>query len=61
VRQRFGGRALRHEIVGQRGDVADDALQVIREAGVRHIWSTDCIAHESNVVSIAALLAEALQ
>jgi len=28
---------------------------------VRHIWSTDCIAHESNVVSIAALLAEALQ
>ena len=40
---------------------ADDALQVIRETGVRHIWSTDCIAHESNVVSIAALLAEALQ
>ena len=40
---------------------ADDALQVIREAGVRHIWSTDCIAHESNVVSIAAILAEALR
>jgi ribose-phosphate pyrophosphokinase len=40
---------------------ADDALQVIREAGVRHIWSTDCIVHESNVVSIAATLAEALQ
>jgi ribose-phosphate pyrophosphokinase len=40
---------------------ADDALQVIREAGVRHVWSTDCIAHESNVVSIAAMLAEALQ
>lgn len=40
---------------------AEDALQVIREAGVRHIWSTDCIAHESNVVSIAAMLAEALQ
>ncbi len=40
---------------------ADDALQVIREAGVRHIWSTDCIAHESNVVSIAAMLAEALR
>ncbi len=40
---------------------ADDALQVIREAGVRHIWSTDCIAHESNVVTIASVLAEALQ
>lgn len=40
---------------------ADDALQVIRQAGVRYIWSTDCIAHESNVVSIAAILAEALR
>jgi len=40
---------------------ADDALQVIREAGVRHIWSTDCIAHESNVVSITAMLTEALR
>jgi ribose-phosphate pyrophosphokinase len=39
---------------------ADDALQVIREAGVRHVWSTDCIAHESNVVSIAALLARSV-
>lgn len=39
---------------------AEDALQVIGEAGVRHIWSTDCIAHESNVVNIAAMLAEAL-
>jgi ribose-phosphate pyrophosphokinase len=40
---------------------AEDALQVIREAGVRHIWSTDCIAHESNVVSIASMLAKALR
>jgi len=40
---------------------AEDALQVIREAGVRHIWSTDCIAHDSNVVSIAAMLADAIR
>jgi len=40
---------------------AEDALQVIGEAGVRNIWSTDCIVHESNVVSIASTLAEALQ
>ena len=39
---------------------AEDALQVIREAGVRHIWSTDCIAHDSNVVSIASMLAGAI-
>jgi len=40
---------------------AEDALQVIREAGMRHIWSTDCIAHDSNVVSIAAMLADAIR
>lgn len=37
-----------------------DALQVVRNAGVRHIWSTDAVRHESNCVSIAPLLARAL-
>ena len=40
---------------------AGDALAVIREAGVGHIWSTDCIAHESNSVPMAPLLAQALK
>lgn len=40
---------------------AGDALQVIRAAGVGHVWSTDCIAHESNTVSMAPQLAEALR
>lgn len=40
---------------------ADDAIEVILESGVRHIWSTDCIAHESNVVSIADMLAAAVK
>ena len=39
---------------------AGDALQVIREAGVREIWSTDCVAHSTNAVAIAPLLAQAL-
>lgn len=39
---------------------ADDALSVIKAAGIRHIWSTNCIAHESNVIDIAQMLAEAL-
>lgn len=38
---------------------AGDALQVMREAGVGQVWSTDCIAHASNVVAMAPLLAEA--
>ncbi len=38
-----------------------DALQVVREAGVGQIWSTDSVTHESNSVSIAPLVAAALQ
>jgi ribose-phosphate pyrophosphokinase len=40
---------------------AGDALQVMRAAGVRDIWSTDCIPHPTNVVPMAPLLAAALQ
>jgi ribose-phosphate pyrophosphokinase len=40
---------------------ADDALRVILEAGVRQIWSTDCITHSTNAVAMAPLLAQALQ
>jgi len=39
---------------------AGDALQVMRDAGVGEVWSTDCIAHPSNVVSMAPALAQAL-
>jgi ribose-phosphate pyrophosphokinase len=40
---------------------AGDALQVMAAAGVGEVWSTDCIAHPSNVVPMAPLLAEALR
>ena len=39
---------------------ADDALEVIRRAGVGQVWSTDCIAHASNAISMAPALAEAV-
>lgn len=39
---------------------AGDALQVIRAAGVTEIWSTDCIAHPSNAVSMTSAIAAAL-
>jgi ribose-phosphate pyrophosphokinase len=39
---------------------AGDALQVILDAGVSEVWSTDCIRHSSNAVSVAALIAAAL-
>ncbi|MBE0473269.1 ribose-phosphate diphosphokinase [Rhodoferax sp.] len=37
-----------------------DALQLMQSAGIGEIWSTDCIAHQSNVVSMAGTLAAAL-
>lgn len=39
---------------------ADDALNLIKDAGVSNIWSTDCIPHPSNAVSMAPLIATAL-
>ena len=40
---------------------AGDALQVLRDAGVGEVWSTDCIPHASNAVSLAPRIARALQ
>lgn len=40
---------------------AGDAIEVIRAAGVDEVWSTDCIAHPSNAVHVAPLIAEALR
>lgn len=36
---------------------AHDALDVIHAAGVRHVWSTDCVPHSSNTIAIAPALA----
>jgi len=37
-----------------------DALQVMQDAGIAEIWSTDCVAHASNVVSMSSTIADAL-
>jgi ribose-phosphate pyrophosphokinase len=38
-----------------------DAVSQLKAAGVRHVWSTDCVPHASNVVSVVPLLARALR
>lgn len=38
-----------------------DAVAQVRAAGVRHLWSTDCVPHDSNAVSVVPLLADALR
>jgi len=40
--------------------LSDDALKLMKDAGVNEVWSTDCVAHPSNVVSMADTLAAAL-
>ncbi len=40
---------------------AEGALALVKDAGVGQVWSTDCIAHESNAVSMVPALAEALR
>jgi len=37
------------------------ALAEVKAAGVRHVWSSDCVQHPSNAVSVVPLLAEALR
>ncbi|GAB3269556.1 ribose-phosphate diphosphokinase [Parahaliea aestuarii] len=39
---------------------ADDALDILRAAGVGEIWSTDCISHATNAIDMAPVLSEAL-
>ncbi|MBU3738034.1 MAG: ribose-phosphate diphosphokinase [Rhodoferax sp.] len=38
-----------------------DGLEQVRQAGVQHIWSTDCLPHASNCVSVASLIGQTLQ
>jgi ribose-phosphate pyrophosphokinase len=37
----------------------DDALAQVHAAGVRHVWSSDCVPHATNAVSVVSLLAAA--
>jgi len=39
---------------------ADGAVRLIREAGAGQIWSTDCIPHASNAVSIVPAVVDAM-
>lgn len=40
---------------------AGDALTQLHQAGIRHVWSTDCIEHESNCCSVAPMVAQCLR
>ena len=39
---------------------ANQAVENIKQAGVRNIWSTDSVTHESNILALSSLLKDAL-
>lgn len=36
----------------------DDAMEIIKHTGIQEIWSTDCILHPTNAVSILPMIAQ---
>lgn len=52
--------AVRVDVLVTHALFVDDALQVIKAAGVGEIWSSDSVAHSSNAFALAPLLAEAV-
>lgn len=40
---------------------AGDAVENLKQAGVKQIWSTDAVLHSSNAIYLDSLIAEALQ
>ncbi|GAA6140798.1 ribose-phosphate diphosphokinase [Hydrogenophaga sp. 5NK40-0174] len=40
---------------------AGNALELLKQAGVANVWSTDAVPHATNVVSVASMVAESLR
>lgn len=57
----LAGGAASVDVAVTHGLFVDDAVARLREAGVRRIWSTDCVPHPSNAISVVPLLAAALR
>jgi ribose-phosphate pyrophosphokinase len=53
--------AARVDAVVTHAVLADDAGEVLRQAGICEFWSTDAVPHESNAISIVPLIADALR
>lgn len=58
TRQCLEGGAASVDVAVTHALFVGDAHTLLRQAGVRHIWSTDCVPHASNAVSVVPLLAE---
>jgi ribose-phosphate pyrophosphokinase len=61
ARGAFAHGAASVDVAVTHGLFIGDALEQVLAAGVRHVWSTDCVPHASNAVSVVPLLAAALR
>lgn len=57
----YAAGAARVDVAVTHALFVGDALAALAAAGVREIWSTDSIAHPSNRISVAPLIAPALR
>ena len=61
ARGALAGGAASVDVIVTHALFVGDALAQVRAAGVRHVWSSDCVPHASNVVSVVGLLAKGLR
>jgi len=53
-------KAERVDVLVTHALFVNDAIQHLKQAGVRNIWSTDSVSHESNIIPLYNLLKEAI-
>ena len=56
----LAGGAASVDVAVTHGLFIGDALAQVHACGVRHVWSSDCVPHASNAVSVVPLLAAAV-
>ncbi|MGD2171087.1 MAG: ribose-phosphate diphosphokinase [Gammaproteobacteria bacterium] len=60
ARQCLARQARQVDVLVTHGLFLEDAEQRLKQAGVRHLWSTDSVTHDTNAIALGDLLAEAV-
>lgn len=60
ARQCLAAGAERVDVLVSHPLFAEQGMQLIKQAGVSEIWSTDSITHETNIIPLAGLLSKQL-
>jgi len=52
--------AMHVDVLVTHGLFYNDAESRLKQAGVRHVWSTDSVSHESNIIPLSGILKDAV-